>query len=231
MSRFGMAAGLILGLALASCAAPESPAAARVPQTDVCAIAGSGQLDTDLIDEASGLAVSRRFPGRLYHVNDSGDSGRFFQTAMDGSGTRPIVIDGFSPVDTEDLAFGSCGTANGDCLYVGDIGDNNRRRDEIRIVVVAEQEEYADRVFPVQTITVRYPDGPQDAESLVLHPNGDLFIVTKFADYSLLEVHPSRIYRLGFDARSGAGPEPVVLERVGDELEFAAISSDSGFRC
>jgi hypothetical protein len=24
------------------------------------------------IDEASGIAVSRRFPGRLYHVNDSG---------------------------------------------------------------------------------------------------------------------------------------------------------------
>jgi hypothetical protein len=31
----------------------------------------SGALDRLQLDEASGIAVSGRFPGRLYHVNDS----------------------------------------------------------------------------------------------------------------------------------------------------------------
>ncbi|HSC35373.1 MAG TPA: hypothetical protein VLG45_08870, partial [Thermodesulfobacteriota bacterium] len=32
----------------------------------------AGTLDHLQIDEASGIAVSSRLPGRLYHVNDSG---------------------------------------------------------------------------------------------------------------------------------------------------------------
>src|SRR5688500_15450277 len=38
-----------------------------------------GLLDP-VINEASGLAVSARYRDRLYHVNDSGDRGRFFIT-------------------------------------------------------------------------------------------------------------------------------------------------------
>jgi hypothetical protein len=229
LSRRPMGLGFpafLTAIVLASCSAPEFPAA-LAPGAAPCSVAETGRLDTSLIHEASGLAVSRRYGGRLYHVNDSGDSGRFFQTAMDGSGTRPVVIDGFTPADTEDLALGPCGLVDGDCLYVADIGDNNRRRDEVRIVVLEELEEFPGSVAPLATISVRYPDGPQDAESLVLHPNGDLFIVTKFADYSLLEVFPSHVYRLALDTRLRAGDDVVVLERVGDDLEFATISSDT----
>ncbi len=208
-----------------ACSAPQAPASGT--QTEVCSISEAGLLDTGLIDEASGLAVSRRFPGRLYHINDSGDSGRFFQTALDGSGTRPVAIDGFNPVDAEDLAFGPCGTVEGDCLFVADIGDNNRRRSELRIVVVRELEEFPDRVPALATISIRYPDGPRDAEALALHPNGDLFIVTKAADYARLEVSPSEIYRLGFEARRSAGDGVVTLERFGEDLDFRVISSDT----
>lgn len=220
----GLIAGVLL-LVLSACSVPESPASAT--PAEVCSIAEAGFLDTGLINEASGLAVSRQFPGRLYHVNDSGDSGRFFQTALDGSGTRPVSIDGFDPVDAEDLAFGPCGTVDGDCLFVADIGDNNRRRSEIRIVVVRELEAFPDRVSALDTMSIRYPDGPHDAESLALHPNGDLFIITKFADYSRLEVSPSRIYRLGFESRRSAGDDVVTLERFGGDLELGAISSDT----
>src|SRR6185369_18081869 len=81
-----------------------------------------GQL-SDPIDEDSGLAISRKFPDRLYHVNDSGDSGRFFITDLTGRNLRIVNVKSFSPVDAEDLALGPC-SASADCLFIGDIGSN-----------------------------------------------------------------------------------------------------------
>ncbi|MGH9146706.1 MAG: hypothetical protein ACRD1Q_08355, partial [Vicinamibacterales bacterium] len=46
-----------------------------------------GFLDP-VIDEASGLAVSARYPNRLYHINDSGDSGRFLVTDRTGANVQ-----------------------------------------------------------------------------------------------------------------------------------------------
>src|SRR5262250_698561 len=52
-----------------------------------------GELQVQL-NEASGLAASRQFPGRLYHINDSGETGKFFITNMDGKDTRFVRIEG-----------------------------------------------------------------------------------------------------------------------------------------
>ena len=43
-----------------------------------------GQLDHTLINEASGLAVSAKFPGRLYHINDSGGGPQFLRNGHGG---------------------------------------------------------------------------------------------------------------------------------------------------
>lgn len=52
-------------------------------------------LDYHRLDEASGIAVSQRFPGRLYHVNDSGNGPYFYTTDMSGGNTKPVRIAGF----------------------------------------------------------------------------------------------------------------------------------------
>jgi hypothetical protein len=185
-----------------------------------------GALDAGVIDEASGLAVSGAFPDRLYHVNDSGDSGRFFVTTVEGGETRIVNVGGFNPRDAEDLTLGPCGSAEGNCLFIGDIGDNSRVRDDLSIVVVREEQSFADVVDPVAAVRIRYPDGRHDAESLAIHPNGDLYIVTKSADYSLLEVSPSRIYRLPLARRLNAGADVQLLDLVG-EIDFPVLSSDT----
>ena len=77
------------------------------------------------IDEASGLAISRKIPDRMYHINDSDATGRFFITNLMGRNMRKVFVTGFQPKDTEDLAIGSCGPSI-DCLFIGDIGDNDR---------------------------------------------------------------------------------------------------------
>lgn len=147
-----------------------------------------GELQPQL-KEASGVAASRKFPGRLYHLNDSGDSGRFFITDMDGKNTTPVPVMGFAPVDTEALSLGPCGT-RGSCLFLGDIGDNEINRKSIEIVVVDEVEHFPQTVRPRQRLTLRYPDGPHDAESMAVHPNGTIFILTKERPARLFKADP-----------------------------------------
>jgi len=130
------------------------------------------------IDEASGLAVSRKYPDRLYHVNDSGDAGRFFITDYSGRNSQPVNISEFVPRDVEDMAIGPC-TPSFDCLFVGDIGDNNGRRRFIDVLVIGELQNFGVRVQPLYRVQIQYPDRPYDAESFAVHPDGTMFFLTK----------------------------------------------------
>ena len=139
-----------------------------------------GDLQAQL-NEASGVAASRKFPGRLYHINDSGDTGRFYITGMDGKGTRPVNVAGFAPVDTEALSLGPCPNRREGswCLYIGDIGDNDSERKSIEIAVVDEVQDFPATVKSAARLKLQYPDGPHDSESLAVHPDGTIYILTK----------------------------------------------------
>jgi hypothetical protein len=183
-----------------------------------------GALDADLVSEASGLEVPGEDADRLYLINDSGDGGRFYVTRGDGSGTRVVTIAGFDPVDTEDMTFGDCGDGDS-CLFIADIGDNDERRAEVEIVVVRLAEPLPDTVTPERRIRMRYPDGPHDAESMALAPNGDLIILTKAPEYATLSARPSVFYRLPYRTWSRSGSDAVIAAPMG-ELAMAEISSD-----
>jgi hypothetical protein len=155
-----------------------------------------GSLDSE-INEASGLAMSRRNANRLYHINDSDATGRFFVTNLAGRNTRTVYVPGFQPKDTEDLALGPCGT-NIDCLFIGDIGDNDRVRKDIEVIVIEEHAEFPNEVRIRNRVRARYPDGPHDAESLAVHPDGDIYVLTKNFQLDGLRpvVGPAGVYRL-----------------------------------
>jgi hypothetical protein len=175
------------------------------------------------IDEASGLAISRRFPDRLYHINDSDASGRFFITDLMGRNARTVYLTGFKPRDTEDLAFGSCDPTT-DCLFIGDIGDNDRRRKDIEIIVVEERADFPAEVRIRNRIRVQYPDSPHDAESMAVHPNGDFYILTKNFQLSGLRpvVGPAGLYRLRQNQWRDAKDSVQTLEHV-MTLDFAKL--------
>jgi len=147
-----------------------------------------GELQPQL-REASGVAASRKFPGRLYHVNDSGDTGRFFITDMQGKGAQPVSVARFNPVDTEALSLGPC-PGGGSCLFLGDIGDNDSNRKSIDIVMLDEVEHFPRTVQARQRLKLRYPDGPHDAESMAVHPDGTIFILTKERPARLFKADP-----------------------------------------
>lgn len=171
-----------------------------------------------LLRESSGIAASRKFPDRLYHINDSGDTGRFYLTGMDGTGVLSARIADFKPRDTEALSLGPCpGRPHASCIYVGDIGDNQQRRSAIEIVAVEETHTFAAAVTAAARLTLRYPDGPHDADSMAVHPDGTIYILTK--------EHPARLFKARVD-RTSQTLEPVATVDTGAPPTDMALSDD-----
>lgn len=120
------------------------------------------------IVEASGLVARDDL---FVTANDSGDSGRVFTVDRDG---RTVGVTSWGDaVDVEAVAPAGRGQ-----VLVGDIGDNTGVRDSVRLLRVPVGR--GDRDVTPTAYDVVYPDGPQDAESLLVHPvTGQVLIVTK----------------------------------------------------
>lgn len=117
------------------------------------------------IVESSGLVVDR---GRFVTVNDSGDSGRIFVVDTDG---RTVGTTSWGDaVDVEALA-----PAGRDEVLVGDIGDNLGRRETVQLLRVPYGT--GDRTVTPEVYELAYPDGPRDAEGLLVHPRSGRVLV------------------------------------------------------
>lgn len=183
------------------------------PEVDVqCEVAGAGQNVADL-REGSGIAASRRVAGRFWAHNDSGEPVLY---ALDRGGAVAgrLRIRGADVEDWEALAVGPCPA--GSCLYVGDIGDNDAERPRVTIYRVAEPAA-ADGSAEAEAFHARYPDEPHDAETLIVTPGGELFIVTKG------ETGPVALYRFPQTMQPG---ETVTLEQVGRPRARGEVDRD-----
>jgi hypothetical protein len=177
------------------------------PTRMVCAWGPPAEIGTfePMVSESSGLAVSRRIPNRMYSHNDSGDRARFFAMDLNGRNTKTVTVTGAGPYDWEDMALGPCDRAT-DCLFFGDIGDNDHQRKRYELVIVRERATWPASLPADYRITVNYPDGPHNAEAMAVHPNGSVYIATK--DASRLQ-----LFRLKPEQwKSAKGPQ--TLEQV-----------------
>jgi hypothetical protein len=98
------------------------------------------------------------------------------------------------PFDAEDLARGPDGE-----LWVGDLGDNRHERETVAVVVLPRRGE-------ARVHRLTYPDGPHDAEALLVDGAGVPYVVTKEAG------RPAGVYRT---EGPPSGPDPMPLVRVG----------------
>jgi hypothetical protein len=174
----------------------------RPAKDEVCTAAGSPRPLDGEIHESSGVAASRSHAGTFWTHNDSGDP-LLYAVDAEGRTAGRVRITGAAVEDWEDVALAPC-PAGGDCLYVGDIGDNDAERPSITVYRVPEPAPGAAASAPAEAIRLRYPDGPADAEALFVL-NGVIHVVTKG------ESGPIALYRAPSSA--GAGTE-ATLERV-----------------
>ena len=152
----------------------------------------TGHLRIKEMDEISGIAVSGIRKDIYYIHNDSGDTSRFFAITPDGTIKNVIYFKGdpsqpLGAVDCEDIAVGIGPEKNKSYVYLGDIGDNGAVRKYITIYRFEEKQNWAKdsliKNAEVVPVHYKYPDGPKDAESLMIDPIEKLiYIVSKRSD-------------------------------------------------
>ena len=178
-----------------------------------------------ILAESSGLAVSRTQPGVYWSHNDSGDGPNLYAIDAAGELKATFKVDGAEARDWEDMSSGPCigdlalagAGAPPTCLYLADIGDNDRRREWLTVYVVVEPRLEVDtRTVASRSFRYRYPDGPDDAEGLAVEPDGDVTIVSKGRSGSIA------FFRLRRDA--------IVRAIVSGEVLTAEYAGDSGIR-
>ncbi|NLE81974.1 MAG: hypothetical protein GX610_20820 [Rhodococcus sp.] len=187
-----VAAGLPLALLTASPAlAQTDPPATETPEFETLCTPTDPRLA-----ELSGLVSSG---STLYAIGDSGsdDAVAVMDRSCAVSEWLTVPVD---PYDVEDIA------ATDTDLWLGDTGDNDRRRDTVALTRM-DRETGAGELY-----RLTYPDGAHDAETLLLQPDGVPLIVTKNV------VGASSVYRPvgGTSVDELAQPGPSPLEKVGD---------------
>lgn len=175
-----MAAGLLV-LPVGTSVAEQSGPAAPVEQCTT---------PHPELAELSGLGADGE---SWYATNDGGTQLEVYVLDTNCS-VRDVITSGTDPYDIEDLAVGQDGR-----VWLADTGDNRMRRNTVAIHVLSP-----DGGSTLHRLT--YPDGPRDAEALLLDRDSTPYVVTKspFGD--------SEVFRPAGPLRT---PGPTALERVG----------------
>jgi hypothetical protein len=137
------------------------------------------------VTEASGIVVSASQDSIVWVHNDSGDQPKLYAIESGGARVATVTLGGTSAYDWEDMASGPCAPEDGTrgCLYVGDVGDNNRVREDVVIYRLVEPDvSLGDHTLDpehYETMRVVYPDEAHDCEALVVDGSANVYLLTK----------------------------------------------------
>jgi hypothetical protein len=196
----GLGAAALAALAVPAAVAALAVPAAAAPTDAAPAVADRGSPESFTIQDAritesSGLAASRAHPGVFWTHNDSDDGPYVYAVdSATGRTVATVTLRGTDPRDVEAVSVGPDGQ-----VYVGDIGDNlGGSWPEVWIYRFPEPKELRDTTVTPVRYTVRYEDGPRDAESLMVHPKtGRVYIVSKNEKGGGLYAGPERLSASG----------------------------------
>jgi len=141
-----------------------------------------GAFDAEVVPEASGLVASLRNPGLYYLLDDGPGTTQVWVLRPEAGLVGATTVVGLQGRDTEGLAVGACGPGDPvTCVYVGDIGDNRRTREQVRVHRFVEPDLAVGVPAEVgaDSVALRYPDGAHNAEALLVDAAGVPYIVTK----------------------------------------------------
>lgn len=166
----------------------------EIQRTPVDQIRQTGQLGNPALDETSGLSVSRRTPGVLFALNDSGNKAQLFAMSESGDDLAQWPVDARNR-DWEDMA--SVDIDGKPYLLLADTGDNLQRRRQSQLYLLEEPslETPSDTALqPQQTIRFRYEDGPRNVEAMAVDDN-IVYLISK-EPVSGAGAQRSRLYTL-----------------------------------
>jgi hypothetical protein len=161
------------------------PAGSAAAALVVVALLASGgpeallRLQDPALLESSGLAASARHDDVLWTHADGGEVAQV--RAVDGRGrtVATVTLAGIDPYDPEAMAPG-VDDSGVPALFLADIGDNLAVRPDVSVYRLQEPRRLRDQKVVATWYRFTYPDGPHDAEALLVHPRtGRLLIATK----------------------------------------------------
>ncbi len=180
---------LLAGFAWAAATSCAEPAVQRREVADGAALSlrVSGKLDPKLVPECSALWPSRRTPGVLWALSDSGAKPVLVPVRADGSKVITtkgyalgVALAGATNVDWEALTGDDEGN-----LIVGDVGNNVSRRKELAFYLCPEPATDAESV-PARKVTFAWPDQTAFPDPDLAHDceamfflRGKLYLFTK----------------------------------------------------
>jgi hypothetical protein len=139
--------------------------------------------------ESSGLAVSARHDGIVWTHPDGGSVAQVMAVDDSGDTVATVTLEGLDPYDPEALAPGPRRT-----LWLGDLGDNLEQRPDVSVFRFREPRSLTDRTVRARWFRFTYPDGPHDAEALLIEPStGRLLVATKALGGAGLYRAPERL--------------------------------------
>jgi len=210
----GAAIAAVLLLAVATEIPPQmfAPASSADYEEPVMA----GKIESPDVTESSGLSASE-CQDVLWTHNDAGSAPLVFAMDFTGKHLGAWRVEDSRSTDWESIA--TYKNAEGKCsLLIGDIGDNDKSRQNVEIYRLAEPavapshaSSSAASPLPIETVEVMkftYSDGSHDAETLLVHPkSGDIYIVTKERK------GPASVHRIG---QQFGSTEVLKTEKIGD---------------
>ncbi len=178
-----------------------------------------------ILDEASGIADSKKNPGYIWVEQDSGNPNDIGLLSHDGVVLKKINIKPALNRDWEGLVLANGPVAGINYIYLADIGDNNLTSAEYYVYRFEEPGAAIDTVLACDKISFRYPDGAHDAEAILVdNETKDIYIITKQDAKSLLYKlpYPQSINSMNTANLSGSlsfnGVTSAALSPDGNEL-------------
>lgn len=141
-------------------------------------------LQTDVLNEASGIDFSIQNKQVLWSHNDSGNKAEIYALNTEGQLLSTLILKGVQNRDWEDIAVAKDPLSDISFIYIADIGDNNAKYNSVYVYRLKEpQLTGKDEILQsseIKTIEINYEDGPRDAEAIFLEPEtGDIYLISK----------------------------------------------------
>ncbi len=148
-----------------------------------------GEIRIPALDEASGIAASRKYKNILWSHND-GSQGKIFAFDTQGNFIAEFKLSNsliHQDSDFEDIAIGPGPIDGIDYIYLGDIGDNDSKR-KVKYVLrfpeptidINNSSTNTQIIKNVDLLPFSYPDSARDSETLMIDPlTKDIYHVSK----------------------------------------------------
>ena len=150
-------------------------------------------MDDKDMEEASGLAYSRRQSSLLWTINDHGGPHSAFALGEDGQKVAEASLQDIKNVDFEDIA--STVMDGVPMILVSDTGNNDFDREHLSILRFPEPDVSSGENVEIsrddiEDLQVRYEGFSYDCEALAVDERtGDLFMFTKDRENDISEVY------------------------------------------